>query len=268
MSVLYLPALGADTSLEAFQEIIARLRAPDGCPWDREQTHSSLRQNLLEETYETLASLDDEDPAGMAEEFGDLLLQIVLHAQIASEDGEFTMADVLRGINTKIVSRHPHVFGNARLDNVEGVLSNWEKLKAKERKANGVDVIKGLLDGVPIALPALTQAQQYQERAGRVGFDWKEIEPVFEKLLEEMREVREAADAESRAEELGDLLFAMVNLVRWYKVDAESALRKANQKFRSRFKHIEKRAREEGRSLADMTLEEMDVFWDEAKNLE
>ena len=268
MSVLFLPALGDDTSLVAFQEIVARLRAPDGCPWDREQTHTSLRQHLLEETYEALEALDEEDTESMAEEFGDILLQIVLHAQIASEEGEFSMVDVLKGINNKIIRRHPHVFGELKLDHVDGVLSNWEKLKAKERQDNGVGETKGLLDGVPLALPALVQAQEYQERAGRVGFDWKEIEPVFDKMVEEIREFREAENDMERTEELGDMLFALVNLVRWYKVDAESALRKTNQKFRRRFKHIEKRAREEGRNLADMTLEQMDVFWDEAKDLE
>ena len=268
LTVLYIPPLGDDTSFEAFQEIIARLRAPDGCPWDQEQTHLSLRQHLLEETYEVLSALDAEDEDGMAEEFGDLLLQIVLHAQIAAEAGEFSMVDILRGINRKIVRRHPHVFGNIKVKGVDGVLSNWERLKAGERIENGVQETKGLLDGVPLALPALTQAQEYQERAGRVGFDWKEIESVFDKLMEEVQEVREAKDDRERAAELGDLLFAMVNLIRWYKVDAESALRGTNLKFLKRFKFIEKRARDEGRSLSDMTLDQMDVFWEEAKGLE
>ena len=182
---LYVPALDTGTSFEAFQEVIAHLRAPDGCPWDREQTHASLRPHLLEEAYEVVKALDDGDSGAMREEFGDLLLQIVLHAQIASESGEFTMADILQGINTKIVNRHPHVFGDLHLKDVDGVLQNWEKLKAAERIATG-KTEAGILDGVPLALPALAQADQYQRRAARVGFDWTEIEGVLDKVLEEL----------------------------------------------------------------------------------
>jgi tetrapyrrole methylase family protein/MazG family protein len=268
LTVLYLPALGAETSFERFQEIVAALRAPDGCPWDREQTHESLRKYLLEETYEALEGLDANDPAMMQEEFGDLLLQIVLHAQIGWEDGEFTMADILRGISQKLIRRHPHVFGEVKVDGVTGVLQNWEKLKAAERKANGVEKTKGLLDGVPKEFPALGQAQQIQDRAARVGFDWDDIQGVWEKVHEEVGEVQAAANDAERMDEIGDLLFAVVNLARWLKVDAESALRGANLKFRRRFSYVEKRARESGRQLADMKLAEMDVFWDEAKRLE
>ena len=268
LSTLYLPPLGKDTSLEAFQEIVAALRAPDGCPWDREQTHQSLRTNLLEETYEVLQALDADDPDGMCEEFGDLMLQIVLHAQIASEAGEFSMADVLQGINRKIVRRHPHVFGDVKIEGVTGVLQNWEKLKADERKANGEKHGKGLLDGVPLTLPALAQAQEVQSRAKRVGFDWNDIGPVIDKVFEELAEVRSALSEEERQKELGDLLFAVVNVVRWYKVDAETALRTTNLRWRKRFAYIEKRASELNRSLNDMTLAEMDVFWEEAKEKE
>jgi tetrapyrrole methylase family protein / MazG family protein len=268
LTALYVPPLGDDTSLESFQDVVAALRAPDGCPWDREQTHLSLRTSLLEETYETLSAMDTEDPQGMAEEFGDLLLQIVLNAQIASEEGEFNMADVVQGINRKIIRRHPHVFGDAKVKGVEGVLQNWEKLKAAERKANGQAGTKGILDGVPLVFPSLAQAQEYQERAGRVGFDWSEVKPVIAKVEEELQEVLSAKNLEEQTAELGDLLFAAVNLARWYKVDAESALRETNQRFRRRFSHIEKRARESGRNMSDMTLAEMDVFWDEAKSLE
>ncbi|NPV86841.1 MAG: nucleoside triphosphate pyrophosphohydrolase [Anaerolineae bacterium] len=264
LSVLYIPPLGRDTSFEAFQELVAHLRAEDGCPWDRKQTHLSLRQHLLEETYETLAALDAEDYQAMAEEFGDLLLQIVLHAQIASEEGTFTMADILRGIHQKIVRRHPHVFGDIRVSGVSGVLANWEKLKAKEREENG-EKGKGLLDGVPRALPALSQAQEYQERAARVGFDWKDIHGPLDKIREEMEELQTAASEAERFSEIGDLLFALTNVIRWYGVDAESALRAANQRFYKRFSYIEKRAEEEGCTLSNMTLEEMDRWWDEAK---
>jgi len=268
LTALYVPPLAANTSLEAFQEVVARLRAPDGCPWDMEQTHATLRKYLLEETYEALEALDAKDPAGLREELGDLMLQIVLHAQIGVEEGEFSMAEILQGINQKIVRRHPHVFGEMKITGVDGVLVNWQKLKEMEREENGVGDTKGMLDGVPIILPALSQSQEIQDRAARVGFDWPEISPVFAKVFEELEEVRSADTDASRAGELGDLLFAVVNLVRWYAVDAESALRAANQKFRRRFAYIEKRAREANRELTSMTLAEMDVWWDEAKALE
>ena len=268
LSSLYVPPLGEGTAFEDFQEIVAHLRAPNGCPWDREQTHQSLRTNLLEETYEALQDLDTEDMPGLKEELGDLLLQIVLHSQIAFEEGEFTMEDVIQGIYTKIVRRHPHVFGDVTVDGVKGVLQNWEKLKAAERKAKGQENEKGLLDGVPAILPALTQAQEIQGRAARVGFDWPEISPVWDKVAEELEEVRTAPDSQAQAGELGDLLFAVVNLARWYKVDAETALRETNTRFRKRFSHIEKRAREQGKDVTKMTLPEMDALWEEAKDLQ
>ncbi len=264
LTALYVPPLGEGTSFEAFQEVIARLRAPDGCPWDREQTHASLRPHLLEETYEALAALDSGDADKMAEEFGDVLLQIVLHAQIASEEGEFGMADVLRKARAKIIHRHPHVFGNLQVDGMLGVLQNWERLKDAERRADDRSE-KGVLDGVPIALPALAQAQEYQERAARVGFDWPTAEGVLEKIVEEIGEIKTASDSERLTAELGDLLFALVNLARWKKVDAESALRAANQRFRIRFAFVEQSARQQGKHLRDMTLEEMEALWQEAK---
>jgi tetrapyrrole methylase family protein / MazG family protein len=263
LTALYVPPLAAGTSFEAFQEIVAALRAPDGCPWDREQTHQSLRPHLMEEAYEVLAALDSGDPANMAEEFGDLLLQIVLNAQIGSEEGDFSMADVLKGIYTKIIRRHPHVFGDVQLDGVQGVLKNWEKLKAKERKEEGKE--KGLLDGVPLALPALIQAQEYQDRAVRVGFDWPEIDGVLEKIVEEIQEVRQAANQAELTAELGDLFFALVNLARWKKVDAESALRGTNMRFKKRFAYVEAGAKRLDRKLSEMTLDEMEALWQEAK---
>ena len=264
LTALYLPPLGEGTSFEAFQEVVARLRAPDGCPWDREQTHQSLRSHLLDEAYESLAALDSEDPAKMAEEFGDLLLQIVLHAQIASEEGEFDMADVLRGIYGKLVHRHPHVFGNIQVESVKGVLQNWEKLKADERQAHG-ESTKGLLDGVPLALPALIQAQEYQDRAARVGFDWPGIEGVLDKIVEEIHEVQAAKNEDELSAEVGDLFFALVNLARWKKVDAESALRGTNVRFKQRFAHVEAGARERGKQVSEMSLDEMEALWQEAK---
>ncbi len=266
LSSLYIPPLGEGTSFESFQEIIAHLRAPDGCPWDKEQTHWSLRQHLLEESYEVIAAIDEGNFHAMREEFGDLLLQIVLNAQIASEEGEFTVNDVIQGIYEKIIRRHPHVFGDAKVSGVDGVLANWEKLKEKERKGSQQD--KGLLDGVPAALPALNQAQEYQDRAARVGFDWPEVQGVLDKITEEIQEVKEASGEHALENELGDLLFALVNLARWKKVDAESALRGTNLKFKRRFGYVERGAKEQGRNLSDLTLEEMESFWQIAKRAE
>src|SRR5258705_2548299 len=264
---IYAPPLGVGTSFEAFYEIVAHLRAPDGCPWDKEQTHLTLRKHLLEESYEALAAMDENDPAKMREEFGDLLLQIVLNAQIAGEYGEFTMTEILQGIHDKIVRRPPHVFGNLKVDGVGEVLSNWEELKAAERKAEG-ETEKGILDGLPAALPALNQAQEFQERAARVGFDWPEIDGVLEKVREEIDEVQRASNPEELSDELGDLFFALVNLARWKEVNAEDALREASLKFKRRFKHIEKRAREMQKPMPTMSLEELDGLWNEAKRIE
>lgn len=260
----YIPALGEGTSFESFAEIVAHLRAPDGCPWDKEQTHATLRKHLLEESYEAISAIDSGDFADMREEFGDLLLQIVLQSQIANEERQFNVNQVVQGIHSKIVRRHPHVFGDLKLDGVDGVLANWEKLKEAERRDNGQNE-KGLLDGVPIALPALTQAQEYQDRAARVGFDWPEIEGVLDKVREEIEEIKKAETDFELASEIGDLLFAMVNLARWKQVDAESALRGTNSKFRKRFTFVEQSAKRKDRNLSDLSLEEMDAFWNQAK---
>lgn len=264
MTTLYLPPLEKGSSFESFQEVIAHLRAPDGCPWDRQQTHQSLRAHLLEETYEVLAALDADDLQALREELGDLLLQIVLHTQIAVDEGNFKMPDVLSGVYNKIVSRHPHVFGEVQLADAEGVLRNWEHLKAVERANSGQAHIS-LLDGVAPALPALSQALTYQVRAARVGFDWPDIEGVLNKVLEEVAEVRQADDEQARFAELGDLIFALVNLVRWKNVDPESALREANSRFRKRFGFIEKMAREQNRPLTDLSLDEMEELWQLSK---
>lgn len=264
---VFVAALEQGTSFEAFYEIVAHLRAPDGCPWDKEQTHLTLRKHLLEESYETLAAMDEQDPAKMREEFGDLLLQVVLNAQIAGEYAEFTMTEVLKSIYDKIVRRHPHVFGDLKVDGVEQVLSNWEKLKASERASQGASE-KGILDGLPAALPALNQAQEFQERAARVGFDWPEIDGVLDKVREEIDEVRAASDPGELSDELGDLLFALVNLARWKDVNAEDALREASLKFRRRFKYIEKRARELQKPVQEMNAQELDGLWNEAKGME
>ncbi len=262
----YIPALEEGASFESFVEIVAHLRAPNGCPWDREQTHQSLRKHLLEEAYEAISSIDSGDFAAMREEFGDLLLQVVLQSQIANEEGKFNVYQVIQGIHSKIVRRHPHVFGDLKVDGVDSVLANWEKLKEKERGGNKED--KGILDGVPLALPALSQAQEYQERAARVGFDWHAIEGVWEKIAEEIEEVKQAEDEDELTAELGDLLFALVNLARWKGVDAESALRAANMKFKKRFAYVEQGAKRQGRALSALSLDEMEALWQEGKKAE
>ncbi len=267
LTSLYLPPLEADTAVEGFQEVVAHLRAPDGCPWDKEQTLQSLAPSLVEETYEAVSALEVDDMQGLREELGDVLLVMMLLAQIASEEGLFTFTDVVQGIHRKIVYRHPHVFGEVQVDGTAGVLKNWENLKAAERKAKGreKDQPKGILDELPKALPALMQAQEYQDRAAHVGFDWTSLDGVVEKVLEEWQEVTHAPDAEERQKELGDLLFSVVNLIRWNKLDAETVLRQASQRFRQRFAHIEQSAREQGRRLTDLSLDEMEALWQEAK---
>jgi tetrapyrrole methylase family protein/MazG family protein len=266
-SVLFLPPLAPGSSLERFQEIMAHLRAPDGCPWDREQTHLSLRKYLLEEAYETLDALDAQDPRKISEELGDLFLQIVFHAQIASENGEFNMADIIKGIHDKLVRRHPHVFGDVLVDGAANVLQNWEIIKAEERIANG-EIEKSLLDGLPAALPALIQAQEYQSRAARVGFDWPEIEGVLEKIREEIDEIIGANNHDELTAEMGDLLFALVNLARWKKIDAEAALRETNIKFKRRFGFVQQGARHMERPIQELSLDEMEALWQEAKKNE
>jgi tetrapyrrole methylase family protein/MazG family protein len=267
----YVPALDEGTSFESFAEIVAHLRAPDGCPWDKEQTHESLRKHLLEESYEAIAAIDSGDFNAMREEFGDLLLQAVLQSQIANDEGQFNINQVIQGIHSKIVRRHPHVFGDLKLDGVDGVLANWEKLKEQEREklalseGEGKKEDKGILDGVPLALPALSQAQEYQDRAARVGFDWPEIEGVLEKVKEEIEEIKKAETDFELASEIGDLLFAIVNLARWKKVDAESVLRATNAKFKKRFAYVEQGAKRQRRNLSELTLEEMDALWNDAK---
>lgn len=267
-AALYVPAVSKDASFDAFQEVVARLRAPDGCPWDRKQTHASLRSDLLSEVYEVLDALDSNDTPSLSEELGDLLLQIVMQAQIAREAHEFSMVEVVQGINRKLVRRHPHVFGKVQVEDAENVLVMWEEIKAGEREQNGEAQENGMLDGIPLSYPALAQAYEYQDRVSRVGFDWDALDGVWDKVFEELKELQEAQGQQEQSAELGDLFFALVNLARWLKVDAESALRETNQRFRRRFRFVEAGARKEGRTLQEMTLAEMDAYWDEAKRLE
>ena len=247
-----------------------RLRAPDGCPWDREQTHESLRNHLLEEAYEVYDALG-EGPASreLAGELGDLLLQVVLHAQLAAEQGVFDMTDVWAAIATKIVRRHPHVFGEAEARTAADVNRQWERIKAGERAAAAEDgdpvASKSALDGISRSLPALAASQEMQERAANLGYDWPSIDGVLDKVREEVGELVEAEDQRHRAEELGDLLFVLVNVGRKTGIEVEAALRSANDKFRRRFRHVELAAAERGVALRDLSFEELDALWDAAK---
>ncbi|MGD8759660.1 MAG: nucleoside triphosphate pyrophosphohydrolase [Anaerolineales bacterium] len=266
LTALYVPPLAVPSSFESFQETVAHLRAPEGCPWDKEQTHRSLRPHLLEEAFETLQALDEDDMGKLREELGDLLLQIVLHAQIATEAGTFTMAEAIASINDKIIRRHPHVFGSLNVQDVDQVLHNWEALKEGERDSE--EHGGGLMEGVPKTLPALAQAWELQSRAARVGFDWPEVEGVIEKIAEEIQEIRGAQDPRAQESEVGDLLFALANYARWLGVDPESALREANTRFRRRFASIEAEAQKAGRALSEMSLKELEALWQIAKGEE
>jgi tetrapyrrole methylase family protein/MazG family protein len=246
---------------ESLVEIIAQLRAPDGCPWDKKQTHASLRTNMLEECYEALAALDEGNAAKLCEELGDIMLQIALHSQIASEAGEFEMSDVIESINKKLIYRHPHIFGSAKVESAEEVAQNWEALKRQER---GEDV--SMLASVPEQLPALTYSQSIQRRVAQAGFDWKDIGGVIKKLVEEVTELQESAE-ENKAEEFGDLLFTLVNVARRMGIDSEAALRDANRKFYKRFSKMEELCRERGRDFAGLSFDEQNALWEEAKKL-
>lgn len=245
---------------ETLVNIVARLRAPDGCPWDRKQTHASLRENLLEESYEVLEALDRREQEELCEELGDLLLQIVLHAQIAAEAGDFELGDVVRGINTKLIHRHPHVFGSVEAASVDEVLVNWEALKKKERDRDA-----SMLDGVPRQMPALTYGQSVQRRVAQVGFDWESDDGVIDKLVEEVGELKQAGSQEERAAEFGDLVFTLANIARRMGIDLESALRETNERFYQRFAYMEKLCRQRGLDLVKLSLAEKDALWEEAK---
>ena len=247
---------------ERLCEIMHRLRSPGGCPWDREQTHSSLIKYLIEESYEVAESIQLGDDLELQKELGDVLLQVVFHAEIASEENRFTIDDVIEAINAKMIQRHPHVFGDAKVDDSEGVLRQWESIKKQERGAGS-----SILDGIPAALPALLRAERLQARASKVGFDWENPSQVFEKIREELGELDEALGEtrEKITEELGDLLFAVANLARFLKIDPEQALQDCNRKFQQRFRHIETTLVSRGSSVEQAGLAEMDALWEEAK---
>lgn len=246
--------------LAALVDIVAKLRSPDGCPWDKEQTHASLREDLLEECYEVLEVLDEGNSDKLCGELGDLLMQVVFHAQIAAETGEFEMGDVIRGINTKLIHRHPHVFGSKKVKNTEEVLLNWEQLKREERGAD-----TSILASVPKQMPALGYSQEIQRRVARAGFDWEEIDGVIEKLTEEIGEFKQADSRERKAEEFGDLLFTLANIARRLGIDSEVSLREANRRFYRRFTDMEEVCRQRGVNFAELSFAEQNVLWEEAK---
>lgn len=248
-------------------DVVARLRAPGGCPWDAEQTHESLKRNLLEECYEALEAIDNETPMELAEELGDILVQVAFHADIARQAGSFDIADVLTAINRKLIRRHPHVFADGTASDARQVERNWEQLKAEERRQVGKPD-PSAMDSVPVALPALTAAQLIQDRAARFGFDWDEVDGVLDKITEEIAEFRAAKTESERADEFGDILFALVNLARWSGVHAEDALRQSNGRFRNRYRTMERLARERGLEFSAMALEDKEALWQEAKAVE
>jgi tetrapyrrole methylase family protein/MazG family protein len=272
LALVYVPASTDDRlrrrSFERLHEIVTILRSPGGCPWDQEQTHQSIRKNFIEETFEAIEALDLDDPDGMKEEFGDVILQVLLHSQMEEETGAFDIYDVLAELNDKLIFRHPHVFGGENAQNAEEALQNWEQMKAEEKKRKGVPERISILDGIPKDLPALPRAHKQQKKASGVGFDWPDLTGVFDKIEEELRELRHAAaheNQERQKDELGDLLFAVVNASRFLKADPEEALAGTNRKFAERFRYIEEQLRINGRTFEQTDLPEMEAWWQEAK---
>lgn len=247
-------------NLEELIDVVAKLRAPDGCPWDREQTHTSLRPNMLEEAYEAIDAIDENDMAHLREELGDVLLQVLLHSQIASESNEFTLDDVAKELKEKLIHRHPHVFGTAKINNADDVLKTWDKLKSEEKTER-----KSAMDGLSRSQAALISAQKISKRAVKTGFEWPNEESLYDCVMSEIEEFKEAEiekDKNHMEEEMGDILFAIVNLARWNKIDAEQALLKANKKFEKRFRKMEDLAT---KPLNDYSFEEFDNLWKQAK---
>jgi tetrapyrrole methylase family protein / MazG family protein len=272
LSTLYVPPLDELTALrlpETLRYITMRLRRdPDGCPWDCEQTHQTLTRFVLEEAYEVVEALEEYNMEKLAEELGDLLLQVYLHAEIARQEGDFSIGDVFEHVSAKLIRRHPHVFGEVEVNSASQVVQNWEAIKRQERIAAGKDVHnESVLDGVPLAAPALTVSQEYQKRAARLGFDYPDLQPVLAKLSEELQELQEAKTLEQQREEMGDVLFMVARAARELKIDAEEALRLANRKFRQRFQAMEQLVREEGRISNSYSHQEWVELWRKAKSL-
>ncbi len=270
LSTLYVPPVDELTALrlpETLRYITMRLRRePDGCPWDRQQTHQSLTRYVIEEAYEVVEALEENDMDKLADELGDLLLQAYLHAEIARQEGDFAIGDVFEHVNAKLIRRHPHVFGDVQVSGAGQVLQNWDAIKKQERAAAGKDVqTESVLDGVPQASPALIISQEYQKRAARIGFEFENIQDMLKKVPEEIQELQEATTPEHQLEEMGDLLFMMAGVARWLHIDAEAALRQANRKFRQRFQAVETIVRSEGRSFDSYRDAEWIALWERVK---
>lgn len=270
LTSVYVPPVREEKILykefDKLRQVIADLRGPNGCPWDKEQTHSSLKKYLIEESYELIEAIEHDDLDHMIEELGDVLLQVMLHAQIGEDDGYFSIQDVIESITAKMIRRHPHVFGTVEVNGVEDVLTNWNEIKSRE-KSNEGEISR--LDHIGLSQPSMLRAYELQKCAAKVGFDWQEVEPVWEKVIEELQEFKAEVSGDKPTDdamnEFGDLLFAMINLARFYKIHPEEALLATNQKFTNRFRFVEKRVQESGRGFADHTLSELDKYWDEAK---
>ncbi|PFN05565.1 MULTISPECIES: nucleoside triphosphate pyrophosphohydrolase [Bacillus cereus group] len=271
LTSVYIPPVADRASLyqqfDVLREIIAELRGPNGCPWDKKQTHHSLKKYLIEEAYEVLEAIDEEDDDHLVEELGDVLLQVMLHAQIGEDEGWFSVDDIIRTLSEKMVRRHPHVFGDTDVENAEEVVSNWEEIKKQEKG----HVRESILTGIPKSLPQLLRAYEIQKKAGTVGFDWDDVQPMMEKVFEELKEFQqevEQLDKEKMLGEFGDLLFAFVNIARYYKLNPEEALHATNEKFMSRFIYMEAKVAEMDKEIQELTLEQMDALWEEAKQIE
>mgnify|MGYP005839539945 CR=1 FL=1 len=269
---VYVPPVKDEQLLEhqfiTLRNVIATLRGPNGCPWDKKQTHLSLKKYLLEETYELLEAIDNDDDDHMIEELGDVLLQVMLHAQIGEDEGMFSIDDIIKSITTKMIRRHPHVFGDISVNDAEEVVKNWEEIKKEEKAERELE--KSLFDSVSKTLPGLLKAYKYQHKAATVGFDWSEVEPILEKIIEEIEEFQQEVNQknvnkQNVINEFGDILFAIVNLGRFYKIDPEEAIEMTNRKFYERFRYIEKTVKQEGKQMEELLLEQLDKLWNEAK---
>ncbi|KAA1280079.1 MAG: nucleoside triphosphate pyrophosphohydrolase [SAR202 cluster bacterium] len=258
-----------DGNIDSFDlliQIVKQLRRPGGCPWDREQTHASLKRNLLEESYEVIDAIDSEDSSSLVEELGDLLVQIIFHSDIGQESGSFSISDVIRTINEKMIRRHPHVFADVEVSDAAEVEKNWDNIKAQERQKSSQS--KSTLDGIPAGLPSLSAAQLIQERVVRAGFDWEDVSDVLDKISEEISEFKEAVTDAEKLHEIGDILFSVVNLSRWYGIYAEEALRSTNKRFRDRYVGMEDIAESRGMDFNKLDLKDKESLWQEVKRKE
>ncbi|WP_084138969.1 nucleoside triphosphate pyrophosphohydrolase [Halalkalibacter okhensis] len=272
LTAVYIPPVTKEESLygefSKLREVIATLRGPNGCPWDQKQTHESLKKYFIEEVYEVIEAIDEEDDEHLVEELGDVLLQIMLHSQIGEDNGYFSVRDVISGVTEKMIRRHPHVFGEVSVNHADEVVSNWDEIKKQEK---GPQAEESILSSIPKGLPALMEATKVQKKAAKVGFDWDDAAPMWMKLQEEIGEFMleiKANNRDNMHKELGDILFVVVNLARFYNIDAEDALHSTNRKFKKRFGYIENALQAEGKAVSEMTLEELDQKWEEAKQIE